>query len=51
MLLVGIDGMYPYGIVQTCPPAVPDCKPGEYISRQRWGKVRALEGNSPLNYL
>lgn len=40
MLLIGIDGMYPYGIVQACPPAVPDCIPGEYISRQRWGKAR-----------
>ena len=34
--------MYPYGIVATCPPAVPDCKPGEYITRQRWGKVGGL---------
>ena len=42
MLVVGVDGMYPYGIVQQCPPAVPDCTPGEYITRQRWGKVGGL---------
>ncbi len=35
MLVVGLDGMYPYGIVQDCPEHVRDCKPGEYISRER----------------
>ncbi len=33
--------MYPYGIVQECPDYIKGCKPGEYISRDRWGKVRA----------
>ncbi|GIL89215.1 hypothetical protein Vretimale_18589 [Volvox reticuliferus] len=42
MLVVGLDGMYPYGIVQECPEHVHDCKPGEYISRDRWGKVGGL---------
>lgn len=42
MLVVGLDGMYPYGMVQRCPPTVPDCKPGEYISRERWGMVGGL---------
>ena len=43
MLVVGLeDGMQPYGIVETCPPAVPECRPGEYISRERWGRVGGL---------
>ena len=42
MLVVGLDGMTPYGIVESCPPAVPDCTKGEYISRERWGKVGGL---------
>ncbi|GIL59411.1 hypothetical protein Vafri_14096 [Volvox africanus] len=42
MLVVGLDGMYPYGIVQDCPEHVRNCKPGEYISRDRWGKVGGL---------
>ncbi len=42
MLVVGLDGMYPYGVVQTCPEHVKGCKPGDYISRERWGKVRVL---------
>ncbi|PNH00886.1 Alpha-galactosidase [Tetrabaena socialis] len=42
MLVVGLDGMYPYGIVQDCPPHVRGCKPGDYISRDRWGKVGGL---------
>jgi len=42
MLVVGLDGMYPYGIVEECPPTVPDCTPGEYISRERWGMVGGL---------
>jgi hypothetical protein len=33
---------YPYGIVERCPPAVPDCTLGEYITRERWGKVGGL---------
>lgn len=43
MLTVGLDkGMRPYGIVEKCPPAVPDCRPGEYITRERWGYVGGL---------
>jgi alpha-galactosidase len=42
MLVVGLDGMYPYGIVQKCPPHVVGCKPGEYLSRERWGMVGGL---------
>ncbi|KAG2482926.1 hypothetical protein HYH03_018204 [Edaphochlamys debaryana] len=42
MLVVGLDGMYPYGIVQECPKHVRGCKPGMYISRERWGKVGGL---------
>mmetsp|Transcript_36919 Transcript_36919/g.80422 ORF Transcript_36919/g.80422 Transcript_36919/m.80422 type:complete len:653 (-) Transcript_36919:166-2124(-) len=42
MLLVGLDGMYPYGIVQRCPPHVPTCQPGQYITREQWGKVGGL---------
>ncbi|PNW88365.1 hypothetical protein CHLRE_01g026250v5 [Chlamydomonas reinhardtii] len=42
MLVVGLDGMYPYGIVQDCPEHVRGCKPGMYISRDRWGKVGGL---------
>ncbi|GFR39915.1 hypothetical protein Agub_g421, partial [Astrephomene gubernaculifera] len=42
MLVVGLEGMYPYGIVQECPEHVRGCKPGMYISRDRWGKVGGL---------
>eukprot|EP00798_Chlamydomonas_sp_ICE-L_P030618 gene30618-35629_t len=35
MLVVGLDGMYPY-------EHVVGCKAGEYISRERWGKVGGL---------
>jgi hypothetical protein len=28
--------------MQECPPAVPDCTPGEYITRERWGVVGGL---------
>ncbi|KAG1676530.1 hypothetical protein FOA52_000073 [Chlamydomonas sp. UWO 241] len=42
MLVVGLEGMYPYGIVQDCPEHVAGCKPGEYISRDRWGRVGGL---------
>ena len=34
--------MYPYGIVQVCPDHVPGCKPNDYISRDRWGRVGGL---------
>ena len=30
------------GIVQECPEHVRNCKPGEYISRDRWGRVGGL---------
>ena len=42
MLVVGLEGMYPYGIVQVCPEHVPGCKPNDYISRDRWGRVGGL---------
>lgn len=42
MLVVGLDGMYPYGIVQDCPTHVVGCTPGSYISRERWGSVGGL---------
>ncbi len=44
MLLVGIPGMSAYGVpgIEGCPPAVPDCTPGEAISRERWGVVGGL---------
>lgn len=46
MLVVGLDdGMYAYGIVSAeagCPEHVAGCRPGEYISRERWGKVGGL---------
>lgn len=35
MLVVGLDGMYPYGIVQECPEHVRGCRPGDYVSRDR----------------
>ena len=41
MLLVGLDGMTPYGIVQQCPAHLPTdtCNPGQYVSRETWGEV------------
>lgn len=42
MLVVGLEGMYPYGIVQDCPEHVPGCTQGMYISRDRWGRVGGL---------
>ena len=42
MLVVGLTGMTPYGIVNACPPHIPDCTVGEYISRERWGLVGGL---------
>jgi len=44
MLVVGLDGMTPYGIVDQCPPHLPNgtCAPGQYISRQQWGMVGGL---------
>ena len=44
MLVVGLDGMTPYGIVDECPPHLPkgSCKKGDYISREQWGKVGGL---------
>ncbi|GFH13806.1 melibiase [Haematococcus lacustris] len=38
MLVVGLEGMYPYGVVQQCPPHIKGCKPGDYISKERWGR-------------
>lgn len=31
-----------YGIATECPEHIRGCKPGEYISRERWGKVGGL---------
>ncbi|KAL6751317.1 glycoside hydrolase superfamily [Haematococcus lacustris] len=42
MLVVGLEGMYPYGVVQQCPPHIKGCKPGDYISKERWGRVGGL---------
>jgi alpha-galactosidase len=42
MLVVGLDGMYPYGVVEKCPPHVKGCKKGDYISREQWGRVGGL---------
>ena len=47
MLLVGIDSMIPYGIVDTqCPEHVlkvnPACAAGDYIARETWGRVGGL---------
>ena len=42
MLVVGLDGMYPYGVVEVCPPHVKGCKKGDYVSRDQWGRVGGL---------
>ena len=44
MLVVGLDAMTPYGIVEACPSHLPpgSCKKGDYISRELWGKVGGL---------
>jgi alpha-galactosidase len=44
MLVVGLDGMTPYGIVEQCPSHLPagTCKKGDYISREAWGEVGGL---------
>ena len=44
MLVVGLDGMTPYGIVDECPPHLPagSCKKGDYVSREVWGVVGGL---------
>jgi len=44
MLVVGLDGMTPYGIVDECPPHLPagTCKKGDYVSREVWGVVGGL---------
>ena len=44
MLVVGLEGMTPYGIVDECPTHLPvgSCKKGQYVSRQQWGMVGGL---------
>mmetsp|Transcript_37616 Transcript_37616/g.85405 ORF Transcript_37616/g.85405 Transcript_37616/m.85405 type:complete len:520 (-) Transcript_37616:720-2279(-) len=44
MLVVGLEGMNPYGIVQECPPhlSAESCSPGQYIAREVWGQVGGL---------
>ena len=44
MLVVGLDGMVPYGIVEECPSHLPkgSCKKGDYVSRELWGTVGGL---------
>jgi alpha-galactosidase len=44
MLVVGLDSMTPYGIVEECPTHLPagSCKKGDYVSRELWGKVGGL---------
>ena len=41
MLVVGLEGMTPYGVVEECPPHLPEgsCKPGDYVDREAWGAV------------
>ena len=51
MLLVGVPGMRPYGIVDKCPPAVPECVPGQYITRERWGLVGGLNDEEQMSHL
>ena len=29
-------------LIQRCPAHVPDCQPGQYITREQWGKVGGL---------
>jgi len=44
MLLVGLEGMTPYGIVDDCPNHLPKgaCVRGQYVSRELWGTVGGL---------
>jgi hypothetical protein len=47
MLVVGLDGMTPYGLIDSddkCPPHLEpgQCKKGDYISREVWGAVGGL---------
>ena len=47
MLVVGLDGMTPYGLIDSddkCPPHLEpgQCKKGDYISREVWGTVGGL---------
>ncbi|KAK3255501.1 hypothetical protein CYMTET_35318 [Cymbomonas tetramitiformis] len=42
MLVVGLEGMYPYGIVDACPEHVKGCRPGQYVTREAWGQVGGL---------
>lgn len=41
----------PPGIVDTCPPPVPDCVPGQYITRERWGRVGGLTPAEEASHL
>jgi len=38
MLLVGLEGMTPYGLVDECPDHLPPgaCVKGQYVSRELW---------------
>lgn len=44
MLLVGLSGMTPYGLVDACPDHLPEgsCLKGQYVSRELWGSVGGL---------
>lgn len=53
MLVVGLGarGMEAYGIVEDCPPHVPTCKTGTYVSRQQWGRVGGLTETEERTHL
>ena len=44
MLVVGLEGMVPYGVVNDCPTHLPagSCEPGSYVTREQWGMVGGL---------
>lgn len=44
MLVVGLEGMTPYGVVSECPSHLPAgaCEPGSYVTREQWGMVGGL---------
>ena len=51
MLVVGLEGMAPYGVVNECPPHLPAgaCEPGSYVTREQWGMVGGLTRTPALH--
>ena len=54
MLVVGLEGMTPYGVVSECPPHLPAegqgaCEPGSYVTREQWGMVGGLARTPALH--